>query len=67
MNFHPSFFAKKYTLISFPKRGKMVKQKNNLAKKQTMYFGSSLEKEFYMSDTLALVADLIFNTNLINY
>ena len=45
----------------------MVKQKNNLAKTKTMYFGSSLEKEFDMSDALALVADLIFDTNLINY
>ena len=32
-----------------------------------MYFGLSLEKEFYVSDGLALVADLIFDTNLINY
>lgn len=45
----------------------MVKQKNNLAKTKTMYFGLSLEKEFYVSDALALVADLIFDTNLINY
>lgn len=32
-----------------------------------MYFGFSLEKEFYMSDALALEANLIFDTNLINY
>ena len=44
----------------------MVKQKNNLAKTKTMSFGLSLEKEFE-SDALALVADLIFDTNLINY
>ena len=45
----------------------MVKQKNNLAKTKTMSFGLSLEKEFHKSDALALVADLIFDTNLINY